>query len=247
MMPRAQAQTWYSSWFDTPYYHILYRHRDQNEAQAFISKICQYLALNTGSMALDLACGKGRHARVMAEQGLHVTGLDLSPSSIAEASQSLAPNLSFHVHDMREVWKANHFDVVFNIFTSFGYFEDQTEDEKVVRAIHQSLKAGGLFVFDYLNAHFVEETFIPKEEKIEDDIHFFISRHITADWVIKQISFVDKGIDYTFYEKVRNYKPEHLAQLLTRNGFEILRSFGDYSLGEPSEESPRCIFIARRL
>ena len=247
MIPRAQAQTWYSSWFDTPYYHILYRHRDEDEAQTFISKTCAYLALKPGSMALDLACGKGRHARVMAQQGLQVIGLDLSPSSIKEASKSAGPNLSFHVHDMREVWRANHFDVVFNIFTSFGYFEDAAEDVKVIKAIHDSLKPGGLFVFDYLNAHFVEETFIPKEEKIEEDIRFFISRHITAEWVVKQISFTDKGMDYTFYEKVRNYNPEDLTYLLTNNGFEILRSFGDYDLGEPTEESPRCIFIARRL
>lgn len=247
MIPRAKAQTWYSSWFDTPYYHLLYRHRDEDEAQVFISKICQYLALKPGSTALDLACGKGRHARVMAQQGLQVIGLDLSPSSILEAQKSAIPNLSFYVHDMREVWLANHFDVVFNIFTSFGYFDDPLEDEKVIHAIHQGLKPGGLFVFDYLNAHFVEETFIPKEEKVEDDIHFFILRHITADWVIKQISFVDKGLNYTFYEKVRNYNPQNLKHILIQNGFEILRSFGDYDLGEPTEASPRCIIIASRL
>ena len=85
MNERAQAQTWYSSWFDTPYYHLLYKNRDEQEAKAFIDLLCQYLNLPAGSLALDLACGKGRHAKVMAENGLNVTGLDLSPGSIAEA------------------------------------------------------------------------------------------------------------------------------------------------------------------
>lgn len=245
MNERAKAQTWYSSWFDTPYYHLLYKNRDEEEARAFINLLCQYLNLPAGSLALDLACGKGRHAKVMAENGLNVTGLDLSPGSIAEANKMANDRLHFFEHDMREVWKPTYFDVAFNLFTSFGYFDDQQEDQQVLEAIRTGLKPGGLFVFDYLHTDFVAETHVPSEEKQVEDIHFSIARHITADWIIKQISFEDAGNSYRFFEKVRNYSPEQLAALLHKSGFEILRSFGNYALEAPQPDSPRCIFIAR--
>lgn len=245
MSERAHEQSWYRSWFDTPYYHLLYKNRDEQEAQSFISLLCQYLNLSPGSLALDLACGRGRHARVMAEQGLEVTGLDLSAESIAAAKQIGHPKLHFYVHDMREVWRNTYFDVAFNLFTSFGYFEDPREDLQVFEAVRSGLKPGGLFVFDYLHAAFVEETHVPSEEKQVEDVLFHISRHITEDWIIKQISFEDGGEHYRFYEKVRNYSPKRLAQLLHQSGFEILRSFGNYQLEPPQPNSPRCIYICR--
>jgi len=247
MNPRAQAQTWYSSWFDTPYYHLLYKNRDEQEARSFINLLCDYLNLPKKSLALDLACGRGRHAKVMAENGLHVTGLDLSSSSIAEARKMASNSLHFFEHDMREVWKPAYFDLTFNLFTSFGYFDDPKEDQQVLEAVRTGLKPGGLFVFDYLHTDFVAETHVPSEEKQVEDIQFSISRHITNEWIIKQISFEDAGNYYRFFEKVRNYSPEQLTALLHKSGFEILRTFGNYALEAPQPDSPRCIFIARCL
>lgn len=247
MNPRAQTQTWYSSWFDTPYYHLLYKNRDEQEARSFINLLCDYLNLPKKSLALDLACGRGRHAKVMAENGLHVTGLDLSSSSIAEARKMASNSLHFFEHDMREVWKPAYFDLTFNLFTSFGYFDDPKEDQQVLEAIRTGLKPGGLFVFDYLHTDFVAETHVPSEEKQVEDIQFSISRHITNEWIIKQISFEDAGNYYRFFEKVRNYSPEQLTALLHKSGFEILRTFGNYALEAPQPDSPRCIFIARCL
>jgi SAM-dependent methyltransferase len=244
---RARAQEWYTSWFDTPYYHLLYRHRNDNEAAAFIRRLCEYLNLPPKSKALDLACGRGRHARVMAELGLDVIGLDLSKENIREARKSEHKYLHFFEHDMREVWKNRQFDVIFNLFTSFGYFDDPAEDARVISSVASMLKDSGYFVFDYLHAPYVQETFIPRDEKVEDDIHFFISRHITEDWIIKQISFKDQEQEYRFFEKVRHYQPEQLSTLLLKNGFEILRTFGDYELNALENDSPRCIFVARKV
>lgn len=246
MNQRARAQHWYASWFDTPYYHLLYKHRDEEEAASFIRSICQYLSLPAGSKALDLACGKGRHARVMAREGLEVTGLDLSPANIASARSLNEAGLHFELHDMREVWKAGYFDVVFNLFTSFGYFDDPADDMRVLRAIYKGLKPGGLFVFDYLHSSFVAETYVPREEKVIDDIHFYISRHITPEWIVKQINFEDGGESYRFFEQVRNHQPGDLAAMLEQSGFHILRQFGDYQLQAYEATSPRCIFVAQK-
>lgn len=246
--PRQQA--WYASWFDSPYYPLLYRHRDYTEAEDFISRICQYLQLEAGSEALDLACGRGRHALVMAQQGLAVTGLDLSESSLKDAQKlaGLHPSLKlvFARHDMREIYAQQHFDVVFNLFTSFGYFEDDADDHRVLSAIFAALKPGGLFVFDYLHAPYVQETHVPSEEQEIDGVHFSISRHLTSEWIVKQIQVKDGQMEYRFFEKVRNYSPEQLENLLQKAGFNILRSFGNYQLEPCNSDSPRCLFICQK-
>ena len=61
---------WYQTWFNTPYYHDLYQHRDLNEAREFIESLCQKLDVKEGEIAIDVACGRGRHAQVLANQGL---------------------------------------------------------------------------------------------------------------------------------------------------------------------------------
>jgi len=250
MSENTRQQDWYASWFDSPYYPLLYRHRDYTEAEDFIHRICQYLQLEPGSKALDLACGRGRHALVMAHQGLAVTGLDLSESSLMDAQKlaDLHPELSlvFARHDMREIYSELHFDVVFNLFTSFGYFEDDADDSRVLHAIYSALKPGGLFVFDYLHAPYVQETHVPSEEQVIDQVHFSISRHLTNDWIIKQIQVKDGEKEYRFFEKVRNYRPEQLEKLLLEAGFTILRNFGNYQLEPPSSDSPRCLFICQK-
>lgn len=248
--PADRQQAWYASWFDSPYYPLLYRHRDEAEAATFISALCQYLQPEPGSTALDLACGRGRHALVMAREGLRVTGLDLSESSIREA-QVLAQAhpalaLGFAKHDMREIYQEGAFDLVFNLFTSFGYFEDEQDDLRVLKAIWAGLKPGGRFVFDFLHAPYVQESFVPKEEKVMEGVHFAISRHITESWIVKQISVTDGGHHYRFFEQVRHHQPEGLMVLLEQAGFNIQRLFGNYQLEPHNSDSPRCIFICQK-
>lgn len=239
-------KAWYQSWFDTPWYHVLYKHRDFKEAELFIDNICQYLALPEESVVLDLACGKGRHAIYLARMGYQVVGLDLSARSITEANQSAHNHLHFHIHDMRKLWMPAYFDVVFNLFTSFGYFEEKGDDEAVLQSIAAGLKADGLFVFDYLHISHVQETHIAREKQEHEGIEFSISRHINEQWIVKQIEFTAGGQAYCFYEKVRNYSPEELATMLQRCGFDIIRSFGNYRLEPLADDSPRCIYVARR-
>ncbi|HRN98840.1 MAG TPA: methyltransferase domain-containing protein, partial [Flavobacterium sp.] len=129
---------WYASWFDTPYYHILYKDRDYHEAQLFMDNLTGYLNLPEKAKILDLACGKGRHSVYLNQLGFDVTGADLSANSIAQASQHQNPTLHFKVHDMREPFEEK-FDAVFNLFTSFGYFDDDNDNLRTLKAIHESL------------------------------------------------------------------------------------------------------------
>ena len=79
--------TWFASWFDSPYYHVLYKDRDDSEAADFMNRLTQYLHLHPTSKILDLACGKGRHSRYLSSLGYDVTGVDLSSQSITFAKK----------------------------------------------------------------------------------------------------------------------------------------------------------------
>ncbi|MBC7524978.1 MAG: methyltransferase domain-containing protein, partial [Flavobacterium sp.] len=118
----ANSKTWYASWFDSPYYHILYKDRNYREAQIFMDNLTRYLNLPEKAKVLDLACGKGRHSIYLNQLGFEVTGVDLSENSILEAKKNENESLHFNVHDMRNPFHQK-FDAIFNLFTSFGYFE----------------------------------------------------------------------------------------------------------------------------
>ncbi|MDQ6761961.1 MAG: class I SAM-dependent methyltransferase, partial [Bacteroidota bacterium] len=151
------AKPWFKDWFNSPYYHQLYFKRDESEAAAFINKLIEHLQPAPASLMLDIACGKGRHSRMLAAKGFHVTGIDLSTDSIIEAKKFDAENLEFFVHDMRLPFWINYFDYAFNFFTSFGYFNTRREHDNSIRTIAQSIKPGGIFVIDYLNVHYAED------------------------------------------------------------------------------------------
>ncbi|MBK8350480.1 MAG: class I SAM-dependent methyltransferase [Saprospirales bacterium] len=128
-----EKKQWFELWFDSPLYHILYKHRNQDEANHFIDNVIKKLEIDYGKI-LDLACGKGRHAYYLAQKGFDTIGVDLSPESIQYANTMYKlDNLEFYVHDMRLPFRINYFDYIFNIFTSIGYFNDLKENEKYLK------------------------------------------------------------------------------------------------------------------
>ena len=133
---------WFVDWFDTEYYHILYKNRNEKEAKKFIQNLIKRHPLEFGSKIMDLACGKGRHAKIISELGFDVIGLDLSKKSINEAKKyQIKDQLCFDVHDMRLPYaKEQTFDAIFNLFTSFGYFDDPNDNKRVFDSIHLQLK-----------------------------------------------------------------------------------------------------------
>src|SRR5215471_8928653 len=125
-----KKEAWYESWFDSPYYHHLYEHHDTDEASNEVEQIVEKLGIQPPSTILDVACGRGRHAIELSRKGFDVTGIDLSWKNILHAQHFEDDHLSFFVHDMREVFYVNFFDVVLNLFTSFGYFEAEKDNLK---------------------------------------------------------------------------------------------------------------------
>ncbi|MBD8082681.1 SAM-dependent methyltransferase [Chryseobacterium caseinilyticum] len=238
---------WFESWFDTPYYHILYSNRDYTEAENFITQLTAELQLPKNSEIIDLACGKGRHSVFLNKLGYRVLGLDLSKKSIAHNRQFENENLQFAVHDMRD--KVNHqpVDAVFNLFTSFGYFDSEDDDRKVFKSVSDVLKTDGYFVLDYLNENYVRNKMVSEAEINRGGIDFKISKKIENQHIVKEIKFTADGQDFNFFEKVKLHTPDSIQKYAEDNGFERVKIWGDYQLNDfDAEVSPRCINLFRK-
>jgi SAM-dependent methyltransferase len=240
------VQNWYNIWFDSPYYHLLYKHRDDEEARMFLSSLVKKLDLNAGCKILDLACGKGRHSIYLHQQGFDVTGADLSPSNISAANEYAAEGLRFFEHDMRNPLPNSEFDVVLNLFTSFGYFDNHEENYKVLRAVHDELKQNGLFVIDFMNCNEVINNLISNEIKIIEDTTFQITRELN-NGIVKKTITINHNPNLVFEEKVQALYEDDFKLMLVDCGFDIMNTYGSY-LFEPfeNEKSERLILIAQK-
>ena len=237
------TENWYTSWFDTPYYHILYKNRDYKEAADFMKNLTSFLKLPKGSEILDLACGKGRHAKYLYDLGFNVTGVDLSPKSIAFAKQFENSSLHFEEHDMCTPYPKK-FDAVFNLFTSFGYFENEEDNLRTIKAIKSELKSNGFAVIDFLNAEYVKRNLVPSETKTIDGITFHINRSIIDGYIIKNIHFQYNKENFNFQERVKAITLSEFKECFKQAGVKLLICFGDYQLTEYNEEtSERLILI----
>ncbi len=241
---------WFKDWFNSPYYHLLYFKRDYNEAAKFIDELISYLKPYHGATMLDVACGKGRHSKRLADHGFDVTGIDLSKDSIDEALKTETENLHFYRHDMRLPFRINYFDYAFNFFTSFGYFKTQRENDNAIHTIASSLKMKGTFVMDYLNVHYAENNLQHKSEKEIDGIRFLITKWFDEDFFYKKIEIEDERCTepITYTEKVAKFSPGDFTDMFSYQGLQIKELFGDYQFGAYDiNNSPRLIMIAEKI
>ncbi len=241
------SSEWFATWFDSPYYHVLYQSHDDSEAKTFIDNLLCALALPAGARILDLACGKGRHARYLAQQGFDVTGLDISAASIAFARHFEHEHLAFYQHDMRRPFRLNYFDGILNIFTSFGYFDTDKDHLLTLINVTKGLKPGGLFLLDFFNAAWVQQHLVDHETKILDGIKFQIRKSIRKGRVYKRVEFTTGGRRFHFRERVRLFTFEDFEQIFKKAGLELRRVFGGYDLSpfDPMT-SRRLILIAQK-
>ncbi len=241
------AGEWFANWFDSPYYHILYQSHDDKDARQFIDKLVAPLGLPEGSRVLDLACGKGRHARYLAEKGFDVTGLDISPASIAFARHFEHEKLAFYQHDMRQPFRINYFDAIVNIFTSFGYFDQDADHLRTLRNVQRGLRPGGYFLLDYFNSTWVRNNLTRFEQKTVDGIEFTLSKSIRKGRVYKKVSFQTGGKQFVFRERVRLFTLEEFRQLFEASGLEIRQIYGGYDLSDfEARYSRRLVLMANK-
>lgn len=242
-----EQKEWFEEWFDSPYYHLLYHNRNDSEAAIFIGNLTNFLQLPSTANLLDLACGKGRHSLILAEKGYNVTGADLSVNSIMAARKFERENLKFRVQDMRIPFADGEFDAILNLFTSFGYFDDLADNQKVLGAIRKMLKTDGILVIDFMNSERVIKSLVRSESKEVEGIIFHINRKYDGSHIFKNISFTDGEDSYNYTERVQALMLSDFKSLLQSEGFEIICTFGDFDLNQfDADTSDRLILIAKR-
>jgi SAM-dependent methyltransferase len=236
---------WFSTWFDSPYYHILYDERDENEASAFIKAIQQKLKTPPNAHILDAACGQGRHAKTLHELGFKVDGFDLSPKNIEAAKQNATENLSFFVHDIRDSLPVDGaYEWVCNFFTSFGYFDLKSDNQAAFNSLSAALKPGGVFLMDFFNPTYVLKHLVGQETVIKQGILFEINRWSEEGFLYKSIDFTDQKEVYHFEEKVELISKSDFLEYAVNSGLSPTGILGDYQLNEfDDQNSPRMIFL----
>jgi len=238
---------WYKDWFNSPFYHILYKNRDLKDAKLLIDNLIKYLNPSNEAKVLDLACGKGRHAIYLNQAGFDTIGLDMSINSINEAKIFENEKLKFIVGDMRAIPFQNEFDLVFNLFTSFGYFDNQEDNIRTLQSVFSSLKNNGTFVLDFFNTNKVIKTLITDEVKVAEEIAFKINRKVADNIIIKTIHFEFEGEVYSFEERVEALTLSDIQGFAEKSGFLVTDVFGSYQLEDyHAEQSDRMIFIMKK-
>lgn len=234
---------WFENWFDTKYYHLLYDNRDNEEARFFMRNLIQFLKLENGDKILDLPCGKGRHSVFLNAQGFNVVGADLSKNSIQSAKKFENDTLKFYVQDMRDRI-SEKYHAIFNLFTSFGYFQDDNTNINILKNFKNALKKNGFLIIDFLNIQKVEQNLIAKDSFMKNGINFHIERNITNGFLIKNISFKVDGIKHNYSEKIQAFSLEKIINFTDQANLKMINIFGDYNLSSFSDsESERLILI----
>lgn len=242
---------WFRQWFNSPYYPIVYQHRDHTDAMLLLRLFLRYTQLPPGSRILDVGCGTGRHAILLAKQGYCVTGIDLSEFLLSIAKSAAGNSLPIHFlhHDMRTPLPDPPYDAVLNVFTSFGYFSSPEEDQSVLQNIADALEPGKFFFFDYLNAAYVTRTLRPVDFLKKGNLLIQQKRWIRDGKVWKEIIVSSPtGKSVQFFEQVRLYTLEQIKANFQDVGFKICYTFGDYQGNQYDRtNSPRIILLAQKL
>ena len=238
---------WFEQWFNSEYYHILYKNRNYDEAEFFLKKLTNLKYFTKSKKIIDVACGKGRHSIFLNKIGFNVTGIDLSKNSINQAKKYKKKKLKFDVADMRLTYRQQEYDIAINLFTSFGYFEKDEDDEKVLTAMYNNLKDDGILVIDFINIYKALSNLKVKEIKTINNIKFHITKNSDENFLYKKIAFHDQNKHYKFIEKIKIITSAKFKKLLSHAGFEIIEKFGNYSLKKfDIKESERLIIIAKK-
>jgi SAM-dependent methyltransferase len=236
---------WYKEWFGAEYLE-LYAHRDEPEAEEHIEFVERRLSSSGRPRAiLDLACGAGRHTHALRQRGYWALGTDLSVTLLARRRE--LPRIAA---DMRLLpFRAGSFDWVLNFFTSFGYFESEGENFRVLEEVVRVLAPGGRFLIDILNADWTVRHLQRHSVETLSGRRIDIERWYDPERrrLNKRIRFATRdGAERTFLESVRAYRLEEVTDGLRWAGLEVDATFGDFQ-GEPhTDDSERLILVGTR-
>lgn len=245
-----EEKPWFVDWFDENY-RMLYRHRNSEDAKDQVQLIIDTLNPSTSAKILDLCCGEGRYTDIFRKLGFRIVGLDLSETLI-RFGKKRDPLLNLMVGDMRNI--PGHYDYIFSLFTSFGYFDTDCENARALQSVYQALNPGGYYWLDFLNAPYVETHLVPESiSRLLSGIEVVEKRKVENGRIIKDIHFQGDNLtnnltngNKNYQESVRLFSRESLETLFLETGFILLNTFGDYQGNPWHAGSERTILVGRK-
>jgi len=232
-------------WFDENY-RMLYRHRNSDDAREQVRLILDTLKPGKETTILDLGCGEGRYTAILKKKGRRVFGLDLS-ETLVKIGKTKEPHLDLLVGDMRAI--PGCFDVILSLFTSFGYFDTDRENEAALSSVYQALNPAGYYWLDFLNAEYVKKNLVPESHaRLLSGIEVVEKRKIIKGRIIKEIHFKNNGdgTDKNYKESVCLYSRQRLEEMLKKAGFWLRHCFGDYRGGPWNPDTERTILVGQK-
>ncbi|MFN8607278.1 MAG: class I SAM-dependent methyltransferase [Vulcanimicrobiota bacterium] len=237
---------WWEDFFDQEYAHRFL----EREVEPDVFQLLELLELGAGSRILDQCCGPGLHSRVLARRGLTPVGVDLCADYI-DTARANCPAGEFVCQDAGQFVADPPCDGAFNVYSSFGYSACDRENARLLQAARSSLRPGARLVLETINAANVITNFQP-----------LISHQFADGQVAERVSWLDweRGLlkqnwrirrpgqaDREHATQMRLFLPSELAGLLSACGFEPLRLLGGLQGGPFQRDSPRMLWVARRL
>lgn len=252
----ADKADWFREAFNTDYLD-LYAHRNVEDARRALEFIKKKVPLGDRPRLLDLCCGSGRHLGQLAPLAGWSCGVDLSRPLLARARSTLGNpaeagpgGYALVEADMRHLPLADKsFDLAVNLFTSFGYFEDDSENAGVIAEVARVLTPGAYFVIDHINRSHLEETLVAESErKLDSGARVVETRRFDAETsrILKDVEWISaSGARRAWNESVRVYTPDQMRAMLEGAGFETVRFSGTFENTEFTDDSPRMIAVCR--
>lgn len=230
---------------------VLFNEQRQANTKVEIEDVSNLLMIKKGERILDLCCGTGRHCLELARQGFDVVGVDRTASFIEKAKQNAQKGnlaVDFVVGDMKEFCKPNSFDIVMNLFGSFGYFEDVNDDRQVVRNMYATLRPGGRFLIETMGKEIAAREFRERNWSEHGDAFILAERKPIQNWSrIHTRWIIIKGsqrLEHTV--SVRSYSAVELSSLLSDQGFVNVRVYGDLGGRDYDHEAKRLVVIGTK-
>ncbi len=246
-------QHWYQEFFGKTYLKLYAPRFSAAATERQVDFIVRELELTSGMRLLDLCCGQGRHVVPLAQRGMHVVGQDLSGALLAAAKRSASAagvSPEFVERDMREIDWTGEFDAVINVFTAFGYFEDDSENQRVLDGVAKALKGGGRFLIDVVNYAWLMQHWRTHGWNRADDGTLELET-CRIDWrtgmneVDHEIVYPD-GHRHTITNRLRLFASHELVAWIERAGLCVLKLLGSWG-GQPyGREAPRLIVVAQK-
>lgn len=236
-------------WKET--FSFLFPEERFHQAAEEIDRVLKLTEIHSGRV-LDLCCGPGRCALALKRRGFEVTGVDRTAFLLGKARErGLAENLDIEwvQEDMRRFNRPNHYDLLINMFTSFGYFENKDEDRRVLRNMYESLKPGGVCLIDTMSKEILAKIYQPHIARELPGGSLLVERpEILEDWTRVKCRWVFVHEDRVVRLKLEHtiYSGQELKERLEAAGFSRLLLYGDLDGRAYGPDAERLVVVARK-